>query len=215
VTGRVIDVSVALERPLPAWPGSSGHRTHRTMSIADGDPANVTQLEMDVHAGTHVESSLHFLADGEPLSAVPLAELVGPAQVIAVDGPAVTPATLEAAGIGAETTRLLIKTANSARWHAPDASFDPGYVALTAEAAHWLVEHRLRLVGIDYLSVQRFEDSPETHRILMRAGIVIVEGLDLTDADAGIYDLVCLPLRLSEAEAAPARVILIDRAGAP
>jgi len=213
VTGRLIDISVALERELPTWPGSRGHGTHRTMSIEAGDPANVTQLEMDVHSGTHVESSLHFLADGQPLSSVPLNELIGPAEVIVVDGRAVTPEILAAAEIGRDTSRLLIKTANSARWHAEHPAFDPSYVALTEEAARWLVDRGMRLVGIDYLSIQRFEDSPETHRILMRAGIVIVEGLDLTDAAPGAYDLVCLPLRLSQAEAAPARVILIDRKG--
>jgi arylformamidase len=213
VSGRLIDISVPLERELPAWPGSTGHRTRRAMSIEDGDPANVTQLEMDVHAGTHVETSLHFLSDGEPLSAVPLADLVGPAQVVEIAGAAVTPAALEDAGIGQETTRLLIKTTNSARWHAADPTFDPGYVALTAEAAQWLVARGVRLVGIDYISIQRFEDSPETHRILMRAGVVIVEGLDLTDATPGTYELICLPLRLSRAEAAPARVVLIEPAG--
>jgi len=213
VSGRLIDVSVALERELPSWPGSTGHRTHRSMSIEAGDPANVTQLEMDVHAGTHVESSLHFLADGRPLSSVPLDRFIGPAEVIEVDGPAATLAVLEAAGIRRDTSRLLIKTMNSARWHADHPAFDPSYVALTEEAAGWLVDLGIRLVGIDYLSIQRYEDSPETHRILMRAGVVIVEGLDLTDATPGIYDLVCLPLRLSQAEAAPARVILIERGG--
>jgi arylformamidase len=213
VSGRLIDVSVALERELPSWPGSTGHRTHRSMSIEAGDAANVTQLEMDVHAGTHVESSLHFLADGQPLSSVPLEELIGPAEVVEVDGSAVTPATLEATGIRRDTSRLLIKTANSARWHADHPAFDPSYVALTEEAAGWLVDLGIRLVGIDYLSIQRYEDSPETHRILMRAGVVIVEGLDLTEATPGNYDLVCLPLRLSQAEAAPARVILIERGG--
>jgi len=210
VTGRLIDVSVALERPIPTWPGSRGHRTFRTMAIESGDAANVTQLEMDVHAGTHVESSLHFLAEGQPLASVPLGELVGPALVVEIVGPAVTPALLEQAGIPSGTTRLLLKTTNSALWHG-DGAFDRHYVALTAEAARWLVEREVSVVGIDYLSVQRFEDTPETHRILMRAGITIIEGLDLTDASPGAYELVCLPLRLGQAEAAPARVILIDR----
>jgi len=176
VNGRVIDISVALERQLPTWPGSRGHRTYRTMAIESGDAANVTQLEMDVHAGTHVENSLHFLADGDPVAQIAIERLVGPAL-----------------------------------WHAADPIFDPQYVALTAEAAHWLVDRHVDVVGIDYLSVQRFEDPPETHRILMRAGIAIIEGLDLSDAGPGVYDLVCLPLSLSRAEAAPARVVLVER----
>jgi len=211
VTGRLIDISVPLETVLPTWPGSTGHRTFRTMAIESGDAANVTQLEMDVHTGTHVENSLHFLADGAPVAAFALERLVGPALVVEIAGTAVTPESLEGAGIPPDTSRLLLKTTNSALWHVADPVFDQSYVALTAEAAEWLVEHQVAVVGIDYLSVQRFEDPPETHRILMRAGITIIEGLDLTDAAAGTYDLVCLPLRLSRAEAAPARVILIDR----
>lgn len=212
MSGRIIDVSVPLEGQLPAWPGSRGHRTYRTMAIESGDAANVTQLEMDVHAGTHVENSLHFLADGAPIAALGLEPLIGPALVIEVAGPDVTPATLAAAGIPPGTSRLLLKTTNSALWHTADLAFDPSYVALTTDAAQWLVDRGVRVVGIDYLSVQRFEDTPETHRILMRAGIGIIEGLDLTEVEPGPYELVCLPLRLSRAEAAPARVILIERA---
>ena len=211
MTDRLIDISVPLETVLPTWPGSGGHRTFRSMAIESGDAANVTQLEMDVHTGTHVENSLHFLADGAPLAAVALERLVGPALVVEIAGTAVTSETLEGAGIPPDTSRLLLRTTNSALWHVAHPVFEPSYVALTPEAAQWLVDHDVAVVGIDYLSVQRFEDSPETHRILMRAGITIIEGLDLTDAAPGTYDLVCLPLRLSRAEAAPARVILIER----
>jgi arylformamidase len=211
VTRRVIDISVALERPLPTWPGSRGHRTFRTMAIESGDAANVTQLEMDVHAGTHVESSLHFIAGGDPVAHVALERLIGPALVVELAGTAVTAEGLEDAGIASGTLRLLLKSTNSALWRGKDPTFDPHYVALTPEGAEWLVDHQVDVVGIDSLSVQRFEDSPETHRILMRAGIAIIEGLDLTDARGGVYDLVCLPLRLSRAEAAPARAVLIER----
>jgi arylformamidase len=210
VMARLIDISVALEQPLPSWPGTSGHRTRRSLSIEAGDKANVTELEMDVHAGTHVENSLHFLADGQPLSAVALERLIGPALVVALTGWAITPQLLEAAGIPAGTSRLLIKTSNSALWHAADLSFRTDYVALTADAAAWLVEHGVDVVGIDYLSIQRYGDDPETHRILMRAGVVIIEGLDLSEVVPGPYQLICLPIRLASAEAAPARVILME-----
>jgi arylformamidase len=215
VTRRVIDISVALERQLPTWPGGRGHRTYRTMALESGDAANVTQLEMDVHAGTHVENSLHFLADGDGVARVALERLIGPALVVQLEGAAVTAEALEGAGIPPGTLRVLLRSTNSALWRGEDPTFDPQYVALTPEGAEWLVDHKVDVVGIDYLSVQRFDDSPETHRILMRAGIVIIEGLDLTDAAAGIYDLVCLPLRLSRAEAAPARAVLIERDGSP
>ncbi|MDP9250714.1 MAG: cyclase family protein [Chloroflexota bacterium] len=207
---RVIDISVALEQPLPSWPGSSGHRTRRSMSIEAGDLANVTALQMDVHAGTHVENSLHFLADGEPLSAVALERLIGPALVVAVKGPTITPQLLDQAQVPLGTSRLLLKTSNSALWHAADPSFRTDYVALTRDAAAWLVERGIDVVGIDYLSIQRYGDDPETHRTLMRAGVAIIEGLDLSEVEPGPYQLVCLPLRLANAEAAPARVILME-----
>jgi arylformamidase len=207
---RMIDISVALEQPLPKWPGSAGHRTRRSMSIEAGANANVTELEMDVHAGTHVENSLHFLADGQPLAAVALERLIGPALVVGVTGEAITPQLLEAARIPPGTSRLLLRTSNSALWHAADPSFRTDYVALTPDAAAWLVERGVDVVGIDYLSIQRYTDDPETHRILMRANVAIIEGLDLSEVDPGPYQLVCLPLRLARAEAAPARVILME-----
>lgn len=210
---RFFDVSMELAEDIPIWPGSRGFRMFRTMSIGDGDPANVSLIEMDVHAGTHIESSLHFLEDGEPLEALPLDRFVGPAQVVTIDGPDVTADALDGCDIPEDTTRLLLKTRNSAMADLTHGAFEPAYAGLTAEAARWIIDRAISLVGIDYLSVQRFSDGPETHRILMRAGVAILEGLDLRAVEAGRYTLVCLPLRLGVAEAAPARVILVDDDG--
>jgi arylformamidase len=208
---RVHDISLAIEPGLPTWPTSEGFRMRSAMRLEDGDPANVTVLELDVHTGTHVEAPLHSLANGAALDTVPLERFVGDARVIEIDGASVTPALLEAAAVPPGTTRLLVKTRNSARWAAGWGPFDQAYVALTADAATWVVERGIRLIGLDHLSIQRYEDGPDTHRILMRGGVTILEGLNLAGVDPGEYTLVCAPLRLSGTEAAPARAILIDR----
>jgi arylformamidase len=209
---RVLDISLRIAEDLPIWPTSDGFRTRHAMRLADGDPANVTVLEMDVHTGTHVEAPLHFLEDGPPLDTIELDRFVGAARVIEVAGAEVTADALEAALSAEACDRLLIKTANSARWSAGWGPFDEEYVALTPDAAEWVVTRGVRLVGLDHLSIQRFQDDPETHRILLRAGVVILEGLNLDGVQPGEYTLVAAPIRLAGTEAAPTRALLIDAA---
>jgi arylformamidase len=203
---KPIDISVRLREGMPIWPGSDGFRIRQALAIAAGDVANVSTIEMDVHCGTHVESPLHFLADGSPLDTFPLETFVGPAHVLHLpEADAIGPRELEAMPPG--TTRLLLRTRNSGAW-AGHAAFDTDYVALTPEGAAWIADRRLQLVGTDHLSIQRWGDDGETHRILMRAGVAILEGLDLSAVAAGDYRLTCLPLRLDGAEASPVRAIL-------
>jgi arylformamidase len=171
------------------------------------DSVNVSRIDMDVHAGTHVEAPLHFVPGGHPLAEFPLTVFSGPAQVVEFpDASAISAGDLEDAGIGADTERLLLRTKNSKGWQRQP--FRTDYVALLRDAAVWIAEHRIRLVGIDYLSIQRHEDDPETHRILMRAGIAILEGLDLSAASPGMYRLHALPLHLGGSEASPVRAVL-------
>jgi arylformamidase len=209
---NVYDISLPIDGRLPIWPTSRGYRVSAAMAIAAGDPANVSYLELDVHTGTHLEGPLHFLPDGAPLDTGDLNCFVGAAMVAEVPGPRITPTTLDALALPADTQRLLLKTTNSARLHAGPGGFDPEYVAMTDAAASWLVDRHLRLVGIDHLSVQEYGNDGETHRILMRGGVTILEGLDLSAVEPGRYTLVCLPLRLTGTEAAPARAVLLDEA---
>ncbi len=195
---------------MPIWPDSRGLRIFETMRIADGSPANVSQIDMDVHCGTHVEAPRHFLADGVALDAVPLEVFVGPALVIELlTESTIAASSLQARDIPEGTERLLLKTRNSSLWHGRDRSFRPDFVALTVDAAAWVVARGIRLVGIDYLSIQRFDDGPETHRTLFRGGVTILEGLDLTGVRPGRYTLACLPLRAVGVEAAPVRAVLL------
>ena len=211
---EVIDISVPLGPLLPTWPGSSGIRVTQTKSLAAGDDNTSSRLDCDVHAGTHVDAPAHFVAGGAPVDALPLDVLIGPAFVASLpEARAVTATDLAGLRLPKGTSRLLLRTANSALWSAHPGQFRRDYAALTADAAQWVVDHHVRLIGVDYLSVQRYGDDAQTHRILLSAGVVIVEGLDLSRVEPGTYELICLPLRLVGAEGAPARAVL--RPGPP
>jgi arylformamidase len=181
------------------------------MSIERGDAANVTQLSMDVHSGTHVDAPCHFIDTGQSIDELGLDPFVGPAVVLDT-GPAkeIDGAVLDAAAIPPDTKRLLLRTVNSSQ--PARAPFREDYAALTLDGAEWLVDARdLELVGIDYLSIQRYTEPPDVHQTLLGSGLAILEGLDLRGVAPGAYELVCLPLRLIGVEGAPARAILMSR----
>jgi len=180
----------------------------RYQSMEQGAEANLTRFAAGVHVGTHIDAPLHFLADGAPVDAIPLEQLIGPAEVISLTHVnAITAEVLTQAAIPADAQRLLFKTRNASLWREP--AFRRDYVAITPDGAEWLVTHGVRVVGIDYLSVAPFEDPVPTHRILLSAGVVLIEGLYLNEVPPGRYTLYCLPLRLQGAEGAPARAILV------
>jgi arylformamidase len=203
-----IDISVPLRSEMPTWPGSVGLKLTRTLSLDHGDTANVSRLDTDVHMGTHVDAPRHFLPNGATVETMSLDDLIGPAWVAHLPGIYSVNATdLDAAGIPVETRRLLLRTENSDRWEL-DSTFRSDYVALTLDAARWIVARGIRLIGIDYLSVQRFEDGAETHRILLGKAVILLEGLNLAGVAPGGWELICLPLRLVGADGAPARAVL-------
>jgi arylformamidase len=205
----IIDISVPLRTDMPTWPNSVGFRLTRTMSLEEGDSANVSRLDCDVHMGTHVDAPWHFLRDGFTVEAMSLEVLIGPAVVAYLpEASVVTSDDLAILNLPAGTKRLLLRTRNSELWAAGVSYFKEDYVALSVDAARWIAERGIRLIGMDYLSVQRYQDSPLTHQTLMRAGIIILEGLNLADVQPGLYELLCLPLRLIGADGSPARAVL-------
>lgn len=204
----IIDISVPVSEDLPIWPGSPAIQMFRQFDMDQGDGANDTTIQFSVHTGTHVDAPLHFLAQGQSVDQLSLEVLMGTTYVADVgDVAAITPEVLAALPIPVGSTRLLLKTRNSQLWLSPHP-FERNFVALTAEAAQWVVDQGIRLVGIDYLSVQRFEDGPATHEILLGAEVVIIEGLNLNAVTPGEYELICLPVKLKGIEGAPARVVL-------
>lgn len=178
--------------------------------MAAGDPDNVSQLDCDVHAGTHVDAPWHFLEDGITVEQLPLDTMIGQAVVAFLPGvEAIAANDLAGLALPPGAKRLLLRTRNSELWAGGVTEFGEDYVALTADAARWVVDQGIRLIGVDYLSVQRYDDSPLIHQVLLGAGVVILEGLNLADVQPGNYKLICLPLKLVGSEAAPARAVLV------
>jgi arylformamidase len=209
VPARFLDISMPLHPGIPRWPGSKGVRVTRTQSIDAGHGVTVSRLECDVHAGTHVDAPAHFLKGGRTIDAIALEALIGPAEVLHLaEANIVTPRELEDSVLPRGVERVLLRTRNSDRRASATREFQEDYVALSTEAARWMVDRGVRLVGIDYLSVQPFREHEGVHAILMQHDIVILEGLDLSQVIPGKYELICLPLRLVGAEGAPARVVL-------
>ncbi len=179
-------------------------------SIDRGDPANVTALSLGSHSGTHVDAPSHFLPGGKTVDRMPLERLIGPAAVLELPAEltSVGAADLARQDLGGHR-RVLLRTRNSAA--GVEKRFNPDYCALAPDGAEYLIERGVELVGIDALSVEPFGSSDfAVHHLLLRRGVVIVEGLDLSSISAGVYQLVCLPLRLHGLDGAPARAVLIE-----
>ncbi|RME88381.1 MAG: cyclase family protein [Anaerolineae bacterium] len=208
----IYDISLPISPELPVWPGDAPIVIEQVEAMDAGAPANVSRLSAGAHIGTHVDAPHHFLNDGRTVESLPLDVLTGPAYVVHFpdDLDDITAAALEAASIPTGTSRLLFRTRNSALWARRVPDFRKDYVAVTADGAEWLVAHGVRLVGADYLSVAPFRDPGPTHRILLGAGVVVIEGVNLWDVPEGEYELYCLPLKLIGCEGAPARAILIS-----
>jgi len=206
---RLIDISLSISECLPVWPDSCGVRVTREKVLEEGADSNVTRLDSDVHVGTHVEGSLHFFPNGKSIDEIPLDIFMGPAVVAHLpEADCVGAEELEKLDLPENTSRLLLRTKNSEKWSNSKSKFYEDYVGVTKDGAEWIVNNGIRLVGMDYLSVAKYTDAVETHRILLSDEVTIIEGLDLSKAPPGEYELLCLPLKLAGAEAAPARVVL-------
>lgn len=205
----LIDISVPLEEGMVTWPGSTGFHISWSKRIADGHTSNNSRIDSDVHMGTHIDLPLHFLRDGASAEHAALEDLNGPTHVVELqDSEVITAADLEQASIPAATERLMLHTRNSLLWASGRKEFVPDYTALKADAAEWIIDRKIRTVGIDYISIQCYSDGPEVHHILLAGGVSIIEGLNLHGVSAGVYELVCLPLLIAGAEGAPARAVL-------
>ncbi|MCW5851900.1 MAG: cyclase family protein [Anaerolineae bacterium] len=218
----IYDLTLPISAHLAVWPGDPPVEIVREMDAAQGDAFTLTRLNISAHTGTHIDAPRHFFPSGLAIDQLPLDRLMGPAWVAEVEdgkdgkgrkageGGLVTAAGLEGLRIPVDVTRLLLKTANSHLWtHPLIPTFDPDFVALDPSAARWLVERGIQLIGIDYLSIERGDESFPVHTALLRAGVVILEGLNLAHVPPGAYHLIALPMKITDADGAPARVVLI------
>lgn len=208
------DISLTISPELATWPGDPSITLERIEKIEEGANANVSRLDLGVHTGTHVDAPYHFLAGGKTVEQISLNLLTGRAYVLHLpDVELITAAVLESAQIPPRTRRVLFKTRNSQYWMNQGQNrsdqFHTDFVGLSVDAAEYLIKRGVRLVGVDYLSVAPYQQSRPTHEVLLSAGVVIVEGLDLSGVTQGRYTLYCLPLKLAGSDGAPARAILI------
>src|SRR5215831_8645761 len=203
VSSPWVDVSVPIYAGMVHFPDNPSIEIETISHVDRGDLCTVSALRMGSHTGTHIDAPIHFLRGGTGAEQVPVESLIGPARVIEIKDPtAVKAEELQAHNLGVRE-RLLFKTVNSERcWKI--SQFVPDFVSIDPDAASYLASLNTLAVGIDYLSA----GSPETHRTLLGAGVVIVEGLNLTGISQGRYELLCLPLKIMGGDGAPARVLL-------
>ncbi|MBW8769919.1 MAG: cyclase family protein [Gemmatimonadetes bacterium] len=210
---RIWDVSMPVRNGGLVYPGNPPISISLMQSIAKGDTANVSRLDFGSHTATHVDAPLHFMAGGAGVDELPLDVLIGRARLIAVpdDAMSVGEAELRKHDLTG-VTRLLIRTRNSAWLASGDPEFHKDFTHVAPDGASYLVSIGVRLVGVDYLSVEQFHSAEHrTHRTLLDHGVVIVEGMVLSEPPPGDYDLYCLPLLLAGLDGAPARAVLIAR----
>lgn len=208
------DISVSINPDLPVWEGDPPIVIRRAASIENGDIANVSRLDLGAHTGTHIDAPVHFVPGRKGIDGLSLDTLIGPAYVvdlIHVDHE-VHGRDFEQANIPQGTERLLCKTSNSSLWTKSPTAFDPDFVGISYDGAQWLVDHEIKLVGVDYLGVERYENvgnGAPTHHLLLENEMVIVEGLDLSNILAGTYELICLPVKIKNSDGAPCRAVLV------
>jgi len=204
---KLIDVTVPLDATIPTYPNNTPFSLEPIKRLARGDSSNVSTLHMSAHSGTHVDAPRHFFDNGPGVEALALDILMGRVRVIQVTSRTGISADDLAKEDLSEDVRILIKTRNSQLWGTTE--FRTDYVGVTESGARHLVAHGIKLVGVDYLSVEPFKTpGAPAHHVLLGAGTIVLEGLNLRDVEPGIYDLCCLPLRVVGSDGAPARVVL-------
>jgi len=212
---RIIDVSLPIGPDLLVWPGDPPVEILPRIQISKGDPANVSELRIGTHTGTHVDPPVHFVPGAAGMDRVPVDLLVGDCVVADARGlrGQLGPADLDALKIPAGATRVLVKSDNSKIWRHLPATFPDEYVCLSPEGAAWVVAAGIKLFGVDFLSIeQKGAPGHPTHVELLSNGVVIVEGLDLGEVDPGEYTLAVLPLKIVDGDGGPARAVLIETA---
>lgn len=209
---KIYDVTIAVSESVPTFPGDPTVKVDVCAALANGDVANVSQISFGVHTATHVDAPNHFIEDTRRVDELDLYKLVGPCRVVEFPDD-VTAITADHVESLQNAERVLFKTRNSAFWNEPEKGFRTDFTYIEPEAARLLAAGGVKLVGIDYLSVEKFgAGSFDTHIALLENEVVIIEGLDLRDVPSGEYALYCLPLKIDggTGDGAPARTILIS-----
>lgn len=210
---RFYDITIPVSNDVPIYEGDPKASIEQFISIADGAPANVSKLCMGVHTGTHVDAPNHFIDGKRRVDELELEKLIGNCRVLELADDVVS---IEPEHLGdlSGVERVLFKTRNSEFWNTPEDGFRTDFTYITPEAAQMMVDTGIVLVGIDYLSVEKFgSEDFRTHIILLEKEVVIIEGLDMRKVSPGDYEMICLPMKYvgGTGDGSPARTVLIER----
>lgn len=210
-----IDISFPCYEGMAIYPGNPLYQREIVQDVSLGDSATVSRIQMGTHTGTHIDAPLHVFTDGKSVDQIPLEQMNGHARLLDLRGiEQIGVEQLKDSKLCADDI-VLLKTDNTERFQGVHVLSD--YTTLTYDAAEYLVEIGIKMVGIDYMSIERPRgrriEGKSIHRILLGEGIVIVEGLDLRDVDAGMYEMICCPLKLQGGDGAPVRMMLVEDEG--
>jgi arylformamidase len=209
---KIYDISVTVTPNIPVWPGDISVWLERVKKLEDGASDNNSQMKMGVHTGTHVDSPFHFVKGGIKVDELPLETMIGPCQVIQMEDKVdlITAEEIKKSTFRSDVPRVIFKTRNEKYWVNKLKDFQEDFVGVSVDGADLLVKAGMKFVGVDYLSVAPYGFGKVVHDVLLKAGLILLEGVDLTGVPAGVYTLYCLPIKLGATEGAPARVILIS-----
>ena len=206
---KIYDVSVPLQSGMPVWPGDDDPKFEQYISLDGGGIVNSTGIHSSAHIGTHIDAPRHLFNEGKTIEEIPLDTLTGNVVVFDLKNVNLIDRKILSALYWDGCKRILFKTRNSIYWDSPKHQFKRDFVSLTPDGAEFLIEKKIELVGIDYLSIDLFNaDQLPVHKILLSNNVVVMEGLNLSEVPQGKYELICLPIKIVGADGAPARVIL-------
>jgi len=205
----IYDISLTLSSNLVSWPGEDAFQLSKIHAISNGDNCNVTELHMSTHQGTHIDSPYHFLNNGATSEDLLIENLIGLCVIIDVaESDIINKAHVDNYDYS-KYKRVIFKTKNSILWKNDTKEFDKNFVSLSLEAAQYLYDQGVVLIGIDYLSIEKFSSlTHDVHKLLLGNNIIILEGLNLSDICEGYYELICLPIKLAGSDGSPARAVL-------
>jgi arylformamidase len=206
---KIIDISIPISENTIMWDDDFIPEIAQFASINKGDISNSSYIKMSLHTSTHIDFPLHFIENGKSSETIPIEKFYGKVFVAEMKNKPITAESLEKGEIPKGTKKLLLKTDNYLLYK--NKGFSKDYNALDYSGAKWIIENRIELVGIDYLSIETYiNDNYSVHKTLLKNDVLIVEGLNLENVKQGEYTLFALPLKIYGVEAAPVRAFILD-----
>lgn len=199
---RIYDITRDLSEDTVLYPGDIRPGFHEV----DTEQYRVTEITIGSHTGTHIDAPSHYIRGGRTVDQIPPGVLMGPVRVLDCTDVEEIIRPRHLAGRLSGTRSLLLKT-----WFSERQEFEPGYPALSIEAAELIADAGISCLGTDAPSIEAFEGDGAVHRRLLGHGIVILELLDLSTVSGGEYTMIALPLRLKDADGSPVRAILCEQ----